>query len=169
MEGYDYSSPGAYFVTIVSHECKPIFGKIINGQVHYSQIGRIIDRCWNEIPSHFPYVSLDAYVIMPNHLHSIIIIAEYDVFRAKPILQLQELSSKSKLSGPQSQSLGAIVGSFKSAGTKDIHRLGITKQKSIWQRNYYEHIIRNDDDYHCIVEYILANPLNWENDEKHIP
>jgi putative transposase len=165
LEDYDYSSPGAYFVTIVSYKRLPIFRKIINDKTHLSQLGRIVEESWGEIPSHFPFVSLDAYVIKPNHIHGIVIIDENDMLSAKLVSHATILKCVYNSTGPQSQSLGAIVGLFKSAATKRIHRLGITKFQSIWQRNYYDHIIRNEDDYQSKVEYIHTNPLNWEDDE----
>ena len=165
LAGFDYSSPGAYFVTIVSHKRFPIFGKINNGKTYLSHPGRIVEECWGEIPSDFSTVSLDGFVIMPNHLHGIVIIDDQRNGTTTNISPFLTGDEKTMTAGPQSKSLSAIVGSFKSVATKRIHRLGITKFHSIWQRNYYEHIIRNEDDYQSKVEYIQSNPLNWEDDE----
>lgn len=169
LKGYDYSSPGAYFVTIVTHGRLPILGKLISGEIQLSILGRIIEECWQEIPSHFPLVSLDAYVIMPNHLHGIVNINDDHIETAKNGLPNPIKNNKSSQNVPQQQSLGAIIGLYKSSATKRIRQRQIYYPNPIWQRNYYEHIIRNEEDYEQIFDYIQANPLNWENDEEFIP
>jgi len=161
LKEYDYSSAGAYFITIVSYKRINIFGSINNGVVHLNQIGKIIEKTWLEIPSHYPNVTTDAYVIMPNHFHGIIIIHNNDVVGARHAAPLQTNTPKRK-----SQPLGVIVGSFKSAATKRVLRSGLLKHKRIWQRNYYDHIIRYEDDYYKICEYIEFNPINWEFDHE---
>ena len=165
---YDYSTPGAYFVTIVSYRRFPIFGKIVIDKVPLNQVGRIVEDCWLEIPFHFPFVRLKDYVVMPNHLHGVIEIKYYPNVDSKEIFARRNTSKEPKQSGPQSQSLSAIIGSYKSATTKCVHRLGLTHQKTRWQRNYYEHVIRDDEDYQRIVEYIQLNPVNWEDDQEYI-
>jgi len=168
LQGYDYSSPGAYFVTIVSRNRLPIFGGIISGEVHVSRIGKIVKDCWLEIPKHFQSVTLDEYVIMPNHLHGIVIIDEHHRVGARHASPNSTNDKNTKPKGTPIQSLGAIIGSFKSAATKRIHKEGLIKDQFIWQRNYYEHVIRDDEDYLRIVEYIQFNPITWENDQEYI-
>ena len=168
LQGYDYSSPGYYFVTIVSHNRLSIFGEIIQSQILLSRVGKIVEDCWLEIPKHFQHVTLDEYVIMPNHFHSIVNIGKHQRVarhkvssirrQASPILSEGQASIPK---GPPPQSLCAIIGSFKSAATKQVRLLGLSSQKTIWQRNYYEHVIRDDEDYQRIVEYIQFNPINW--------
>jgi len=167
LQGYDYSSPGYYFVTIVSHNRLSIFGEIVSGEVQLNQIGDIVERCWKDIPLHFPDVSLEAYVIMPNHHHGIVKINENQnvgtMSETSPFLTKgQDFIPK----GSSPRSLGAIIGSFKSATTKQVHRFGLTNHKTIWQRNFYEHVIRDDEDYQRIVEYVQFNPINWEGDQE---
>jgi len=152
LKKFDYSSPGAYFVTVVSYKRANIFGSITCGEVLLSQSGEIAKNTWREIPIHFPYVTIDTYVIMPNHLHGII--------------NIVEATHASPLPVNIRQPLGVIIGSFKSAATKRIHRAGLLKHKQIWQRNYYDHIIRDDNDYEQIYEYIESNPINWEFDHE---
>jgi putative transposase len=166
---YDYATPGAYFITIVSYRRLPIFGEIISGEIQLSQIGEIVEGCWVDIPLHFTDASIDAYVIMPNHLHGIVKINEkrnVGATHASPILTKGQDSIPI---GPPPQSLSAIIGSLKSAATKGIHRAGLMKNQSIWPRNYYEHVIRDDKDYQRIVEYIQFNPINWEDDQEFVP
>ena len=159
LKEYDYASAGAYFITAVTHNRMNIFGSIHNSVVHLNQIGKIVERAWLEIPSHYPNVSIDANVIMPNHFHGTLII--HDDVGARRASPLRNNDSKLKR-----HPLGIIVGSFKSAATKEIHRSGFLKQKQIWQRNYYDHIIRDDEDYQEISEYIDFNPINWEFDHE---
>ena len=165
---YDYATPGAYFVTILSYKQMPIFSEIDRDEVQLSQVGLIVEDCWRKIPYHFPFVRVSDYVIMPNHLHGIIKIEHYPNEVSKDDFINQKNKQKHIPKGPQSSSLGAIIGSFKSASTKYVHRLGLTHQKTIWHRNYYEHIIRDDEDYHRIVEYIQLNPSNWVNDQEFV-
>jgi putative transposase len=161
LQGYDYSSPGYYFVTLVSHNRLPIFGEIIQDQIQLSHIGKIVEDCWLEIP---------------NHFHSIVNIVEHQNVgeRHKVSRNRRQASPYSandqstKPIGTPSHSLGAIIGSFKSAATKRLHKLGLYKDQSVWQRNYYEHVIRDDEDYQRIVEYIQLNPVNWEDDQEYI-
>ncbi|MDY6846166.1 MAG: transposase [Chloroflexota bacterium] len=153
LKDYDYSSAGYYFVTIVSNKRKNIFGNIIEGEIELNLLGMIVKKTWREIPQHFPYIEIDSYVVMPNHFHGIIIINEVGARHASPLQT-------------KSYPLGVVVGSFKSAVTKRIHGMGLMDQKRIWQRNYYEHIIRDEDDYQQIVDYIASNPFNWENDHE---
>ena len=176
LQGYDYSSPGYYFVTIVSHNRLPIFGGIISGEVQLNRNGKIVKDCWLEIPKHFQSVTLDEYVIMPNHLHGIVKINEnQNVWARHKVSSLRRQASpysandqNTKPIGTPSHSLGAIIGSFKSVAAKRIHKAGLIKDQFIWQRNYYEHVIRDDEDYQRIVQYIQFNPINWEEDQEFI-
>lgn len=176
LQGFDYSSPGSYFVTIVSYQRLPFFGKIISEKIQLNQIGKIVENYWIDVPLHFNCVSIDAFVIMPNHLHGIININEHQLSKKPscydsmnqiaPINFSEDHHKRPK--GTIPNSLGAIIGAFKSATTKQVHRLGLTDHRSLWHRNYYEHIIRDDQDYHRIVEYIQLNPSNWANDQEFV-
>lgn len=168
LQGYDYATPGAYFVTIVSFKRAPLFGKIIIDKVQLSRVGKVVEDCWQEIPFHFPRVMLQDFVVMPNHLHGIIEIKDYPNGVSKGIFVPQKISQKPVTKGPQPHSLSAIIGAFKSATTKHIHRLGLIDQKIIWQRNFYDHIIRDDEDHQQIDKYIQHNPINWQNDQENI-
>jgi len=134
--------------------------------VQLNQIGEIVENTWREIPIHFPYVTLDSFVIMPNHVHGILnfVGARHKVSRDRR--QGSPLHSNTTKSKPQP--LGVIVGSFKSAATKHIHRSGLLREKPLLQRNYYEHIIRDDEDYRKIYKYIELNPINWEIDHENL-
>ena len=158
--GYDYAQAGGYYVTIVTFQRECLFGEIACGEVRLNALGRIVAECWQAIPEHFPRAEVDAFVVMPNHVHGIIFLAGTMVgaTHASPLPQPKFPH------GPKSGSLGAIVGSFKSAVT---HRAGIELNAgNVWQRNYYEHIIRDQAEYECIARYIAENPSNWEQDDE---
>ncbi len=151
---WDYTSPGWYFVTICTRDRQPFFGRIANGVMHLSPIGKIADQCWREIPNHTAgYVSLDAYVVMPDHVHGIIVIHN----------RVVEASQRNASTiSPRAGSLGAIIRSYKAAVTRWCRRNGFTTFS--WQHNYYDHIIRREHDLLRIRQYILDNPRRWEMD-----
>jgi REP element-mobilizing transposase RayT len=150
-------------MTICAHNRKCLFGEMTNGKIPLNDIGEIFSRCWHAIPKHFCYVTLDAFMVIPNHIHGIIIINNNnnDNVGARHASPPQE-----RPSGPEPQSIGAIVGSFKSAVTKHINEIRATTSAPVWQRNYYEHIIRNDDSLNVIRQYILDNPAAWDVDDE---
>jgi len=136
MKRFDYSIPGHYVVTICAFENACLLGEVIEGEVHLSRIGKEVLRIWQEIPTHYPGVEIDQLAIMPNHFHGII--------------QL----TGGRARGP-APTLGDVVKSFKSLTTK---RSGRPK---LWQRSYYEHIIRDEADLNHARRYIAGNPLRW--------
>ncbi len=154
LQGYDYSLEGEYFVTICTKDKECIFGEIIGEEMHLSPIGEIAKRCWEEIPKHFPNTEIDEYVIMPNHVHGIIIINQCrDV----------QLNVPTRIS-PKKGSLSVIVRTFKAAVTTECHRIGFTDFK--WQPSFYEHIIRNEKDLANIRDYIYNNIDRWTFDQE---
>lgn len=165
IKGYDYSTPGGYFVTVVTLWRDHLFGEIVDMEMRLNKTGEIVRQCWNEIPTHFKNAEIGEFVVMPNHIHGIIIIHESTVgaTHASP-LPTHTSPHQSHLHGPIPHSLGAIVGSFKSSVSRRANReLNLT---SIWQRNYYEHILRDRSDLERIANYIASNPMNWDNDEE---
>ena len=156
LKEYDYSQPGAYFITIATFQRDCLFGQITNEEMQLNEFGKIAGECWYAIPEHFVNVELAAYVIMPNHVHGIIVTRENKLLSSVGARHASPLPPR----GVKPNSLGAIIGSFKSAVTK---RIG---QKNIWQRNYYEHIIRNEKEWDKIHRYIESNPVNWGSDNE---
>ena len=161
LKGYDYSKPGWYFVTICTWKKEPFLGKIENGNIILSEVGRVVYKHWMEIPEHFLSISLDELVIMPNHLHGILRIDEVD-----PNVGVQYIEPLQKRQTHQyqhiiSQSIGSIIRAFKASVTRHCRRNDLD---FAWQRNFYDHIIRGDKQLHAIREYIQNNPLNWEWD-----
>ena len=171
LKEYDYSQPGAYFITMVTHQRACLFGNIVHGEMQLSPMGQIAEEHWRLIPEHFPHVELGAYVVMPNHVHGIIIIHPNGLAaNSPPAVRARHASPRQNPlpqppNGVKPRSIGAIVGSYKSAVTKRIGReLNAT---GIWQRNYHEHIIRNEGAYNRIHAYIESNPANWNTDGEH--
>ena len=146
LPGYDYSTPGAYFVTICTRLFQCLFGQVSNGIIDLNNLGRLAHDCWTSIPDHYPTVAVDVFQIMPNHLHG--------------ILLFEEDGSSQRIS----PSLGNVIGSYKSAVTRQIHALPGHSKILIWEANYYEHIVRNEDSLQKIRHYIVNNPLRWELD-----
>jgi len=150
LKDYDYSQPGAYFITIATYKKIELFGYIEEDTVILNNRGKIAFECWNDLPVHFRSVEIDDFIVMPNHVHGIIWINEL-VNRRDTACRV----STEQFGKPLRGSIPTIVRSFKSAVTKRIHR--IEPQIKVWQSNYYDHIIRNDQDLENIRTYIKYN------------
>ncbi len=159
---YDYGQAGAYFITVVTYHRKCVFGDVVDGEVRLSKMGVIVNAAWQELPAHFPNVTNDEYVIMPNHLHGIIQIISDSLGRH--IWRPYEMT---EVIEPSRTPLGVIIGNFKAAVTRAVHKVKGFEHFHLWQRNYYEHIIRDERDYERVLEYIRSNPMNWEQDSEY--
>ncbi|MBC8029905.1 MAG: transposase [Pyrinomonadaceae bacterium] len=173
LRGFDYASRGFFFVTICTHNKQPTLGKIINYKCRLSDIGRIVETCWREIPEHFPNVYLDEWVIMPNHVHGIIVIRYpkgYDPSgRGTACRAPTTIDTRSEEFGkPVAGSLPTIIRSFKSAVTKRVNELATNTRSPLWQRNYFEHVIRDEESLNKIRNYIWENPIHWWSDEYNV-
>jgi REP element-mobilizing transposase RayT len=171
LKGYDYSQPGAYFITICTQDRACLFGEVVDGEIRLNEYGHIAWRCWAEIPLHFPHAELDAFVVMPNHVHGIVILtvgARHDVVGARHAVPLQNgvFGKMEQFGKPVPGSIPTIVRSFKSASTRHINALRGTPGAPVWQRNYYEHIVRNEESLNRIREYIVTNPMRWALDHE---
>ncbi|MCR4439469.1 MAG: transposase [bacterium] len=165
LKGYDYTQPGAYFIPICAHERASLFGAVVGGEMVLNEYGRIVQTCWDAIPNHFPHAELDAFVVMQNHVHGMLWIVETDGARNRVrATHAWPLPRNARPSGPASGALGAIVGSFKSAVTRRINALRGTPGPPVWQRNYHQHILRNEGALNTIRRYIAENPLRWHLD-----
>ncbi len=166
---YDYSQAGGYFVTIVTKGRLCIFGNVVNGNVELKDYGVVAQNEWLKAAQIRQNVKIndDEFVVMPNHIHGIIWIKD----NVPNLVEAQRRCAPTpdKRISLCGQILGTIVRAYKSAVTYQIHKLGELLGLPIWQRNYYEHIIRNDRDYANIYDYIQVNPINWESDEENIP
>ncbi|MBI3247011.1 MAG: transposase [Deltaproteobacteria bacterium] len=176
LKGYDYAQAGAYFVTICAYQRTCLFGHVENGTVMLSQYGHLAEQCWKVLSRDFPRVELDVFVVMPNHLHGIIILTgrhtagRGEAFarrrQERPQSTLVNASPLRSARGTQPGSLAAIVQNFKSVSTRKINRIRATPAMPVWQGNYYEHIIRDEDELSRIREYIVNNPLQWAVDRE---
>lgn len=176
LREYDYTAPGWYFITICAADRECLFGNIHNGRMILNEFGKIVKSEWIKTPEIRSNVELDEFIVMPNHFHNILII-NYRVNRSidnaggddrRGVLQYAPTVPPDvtpQLKSP-SQTVGAIIRGFKSAVTKQINHIRQTPGVPVWQRNYYEHIIRNDRELYEIRKYIRNNPLKWELDRE---
>lgn len=173
LQNWNYGWNAAYFVTICTQNRECYFGNIIEPQdlaslpiIDLSDIGKIALQYWNEIPNHFPFVELGVFVVMPNHVHGIIIINKNDDENGDVTVETQNFASliqkqQQNKFGQQSKNLASIIRGYKS---------GVKKYATMnhidfaWQPRYHDHIIRNDESFQRISEYIVNNPLNWSGD-----
>ena len=162
LRGHDYREAGAYFVTVCTLRRACLFGEIVDDHLQLSPIGEIVAAAWTSTPGHFPGIDLDAVVVMPNHVHGIILIV--DSVGAKHASPLR-VSPR----GTSSGSLAAIVQSFKSAATRSVNLSRKTLGFTLWQRGYYEHVVRDDEELNRIRRYIEDNPLRWALDRENPP
>lgn len=163
LPDYDYSQAGVYFVTICTAQREHLFGEIRDSEVIHSPMGKIAVQCWQDIPQHFPTIEIDLFVVMPNHVHGLVVINENSV----PSVGTRYISSSSpklRANGVKPQSLGAIVGSYKAAVTRQIRHILTETSSHIWQGRYHDHIIRNEQGLNQLREYILNNPARWSED-----
>ena len=162
LKGYDYTLAGAYFVTLVTWNRQHLFGEIIDGEMKLNTAGEIVARAWTKSTIIRPNVNVDVFVIMPNHIHGIIIIDE-------PVRGDALIRPDNKRTGIQSGSLGAIIGQMKSVTTKQINIQRGLPGAPVWQRNYYDHIIRDAEEIESIYMYIIQNPVSWSDDPENPP
>jgi putative transposase len=193
LRGYDYSQARVYFVTIVTHQRECLFGKIENREMKLNRYGEIVQWEWLELPKRIRYVELGTFAVMPNHFHGILIFHDSSVGATRQGL-IDTRSSKvpprnttpdgidrsplphetttdidgSPLQqrGPQPASLGAIMAQFKSRVTKRLWKIPTLNGTPVWQRNYYEHIIRNEPEMDATWRYSESNPAMWDNDDE---
>lgn len=158
LSGYDYSQNGAYFVTLCTHNRHCLFGKIADGAMQMNDAGNIVRQCWDAIPIHFPRIEIDELVVMPNHIHGIVVIDGRGTACRAPTVE--------RFGQPISGSIPTVMRSFKSAVTKRINEMYGSPGARLWQRNYWEHIIRNEDELNRIRQYIIDNPARWEIDRE---
>jgi REP element-mobilizing transposase RayT len=164
LQNWDYRWDGYYFITICTKDKIEYFGEIKNGKMVLSSLGIIADVLWHEIKNHAQNIKLDAFIVMPNHIHGIIILSGNSI---DTVETRYTLSPNKKTIGQQrfqnqgKNSISSIVGGYKSAVTKHAHRLGF---EFSWQSRFYENIIRDEKRYANIVKYVNHNPIKWEDD-----
>ncbi len=174
MRGYDYTREGVYFVTVCTQHRECLFGGIVDGQIRLNDAGRMIERWWCELKRKFATVETDRFVIMPNHVHGILVIADFPVgadLRVGPDSEGAHTGAPLPAAGLGRAALPTIVQWFKTMTTNEYMR-GIKMSGWIpftgrlWQRNYYEHVVRNEKSLNRIREYIVTNPARWDFDRE---
>ncbi len=156
LKNYDYARNGAYFVTICAKEREPLFGEITDGRMIVNPIGEIVESVWNELIDHYGDIALDAFVVMPNHIHGIIVLSDSDWAGFKPAPTI-----KTKRHG-----LSEIIRGFKTFSSRSINAYRNTTGAPVWQRNYYERVIRNQTELNQTRQYIMDNPTKWAYDQE---
>jgi len=197
LRGYDYSQVGAYFFTVCTQDRTCLFGEVADDQMQLNEVGRMVAAEWDRLMDRFPTIELDAFVVMPNHIHGIVVISFADArsdsgVGAGLVPAPRVGTGTSAVTEPGATTrvaptgigagitaravevepiLGDIIGAFKSL-TTDLYIAGVKQsgwpgfRRRLWQRNYYEHIIRTDESLNQIRRYILDNPANWDTDEE---
>jgi REP element-mobilizing transposase RayT len=167
---YDYSQPGAYYVTIVAWQRDCLFGEVMEGEMRLTKFGLVAKQQWEKLPRRFPNIELGAFVIMPNHMHGIIVIINGRGTAGNRNDHDRELSrrapTREQFQKPVKGSVPTIIRSYKSAVAYRINLMRGTEDIPVWQRNYYEHIIRNEQDLQNKTDYIEANPKLWYEDDE---
>jgi putative transposase len=167
LKGYDYAATGAYFITICAHNRECLFGEIVDGEMLPGEYGRVVMSEWMKTSEIRKEVELGEFVVMPNHFHAILMVdccrgpARHWKGTARRAPTVEEFGK------PINGSLPTIIRSFKSSVTKCINEIRNSPGLPVWQRNYYEHVIRDEVDYNRIAEYVTINPQRWLEDKLH--
>ncbi|MHB1293540.1 MAG: transposase [Anaerolineae bacterium] len=168
LAGHDYTQPCAYFLTICTLDRACLFGEVVDGRMCLNAYGQAVDACWRAIPDHFPHARCDAWVVMPNHVHGIIVFAAGVGVGARHVVPLPAAAGPPERFGaPVAGSLATIVRTFKAAATRTINALRDTSGAAVWQRGFFEHVVRDEDESAHIRAYIAANPARWRDDPDH--
>ena len=163
LKSWDYNSAGAYFITTIAHDRQTLFGEVSNSEVVLSAYGEVVRQEWLASANIRHEIELDEFIIMPDHFHAIVLIDNTAVSTTQARVQ------GSSSSGSSATSLGRLMAGFKSAAATRINKMRGTPGVSVWQRDYYERIIRSERELRAIREYIQANPANWlgQGDDVH--
>ena len=159
LRGFDYSRDGAYFVTICTRGRACLLADVVGGEMRLSEAGRVVQEVWEGLPLHYPHVQTDAWVIMPNHVHGIIVLSAFDT-QVRACLN----PAPTARANETRHGLPEIVRALKTFSARRINALRGAMGSPFWQRNYYEHVIRDDDSLNRIRQYIMDNPARWGED-----
>jgi len=164
MPEYDYSQAGAYFVTLCTHERVCHFGEIVQAQMRLSLAGQAAQRAWLRLPEFFHRVKLDEFAVMPNHVHAILWIIDKEGLHSMQGRNEEDAATPEDWHGTESGSLGAIIQNYKSVVSRKIRGLSKNRFGEVWQRNYWERVVRNERELQAFRKYIIDNPAQWELD-----
>jgi REP-associated tyrosine transposase len=157
LRGYDYSRPGIYFFTICAAGRAALFGNVVDGMMLPNNAGRTVRQVWAELPRHYSGVEIDAFVVVPNHIHGVIVLTN-SVGAGSP------RPAAGAGTAPLQGTLGRVVARFKYESTQRLNSARGTPGARLWQRNYYEHVVRGGESLDGIRRYIFENPAHWESD-----
>ncbi len=170
LKDYEYTTPGWYFVTIVVQDRACLFGEVIDSVMQPNDAGQMVARVWSEIPVMYPGIDIDSLVVMPNHLHGIIVLLEE---QRTASVGADPLCLPSSVPPTKALSLGDVVRRFKSLTTRE-YGVGVRQSgwppfsQRLWQRNYFEHVVRDERDADRLQRYIIDNPANWARDVENV-
>jgi len=165
LQGYEYSQAGAYYITVCTRDRECLFGVIVNGQLQLNEAGQIVHTVWDGLPQFYEGVESDAFVVMPNHVHGVIVIrAGVGAIHESP--PRSKPSALARIMDRRRMLLSKIVGRFKMVTSKQINIRRGTAGLPVWQRNYFEHVIRDEESLRRIRQYIVDNPAQWEFDRE---
>ena len=159
LRGYDYSQAGAYFLTVCVQNRECLFGEIADGQMALNDAGKVVADEWMKIAKIRNEIELDKWIVMPNHFHGVLVIND-------SVGAIHESPLQMTVTQRRNMELPKLIGRFKMLSSKRINEIRNTSDVKLWQRNYYEHVIRNDDELNRIREYIANNPAQWEMDRE---
>ncbi len=163
LRNYDYTRAGAYFMTMCTWQRECLFGDIVEGEMVLNELGSMAGSTWSELSNHYRHVEIDAFVIMPNHVHGIIVFSDEQADEAG--LNRGRVANP-PLQGEKRHGLPEIVRGFKTFSSRRINAMRHNHGCPVWQRNYYERIIRNEYELTRARSYIINNPLKWEHDKE---
>lgn len=174
LKGYDYAQAGAYFVTIVVQGRAPLFGSIVDAVMHPNSAGMLIQQAWEKMPDRFPAITMDMFVVMPNHVHGIIVLDETvgaSLVGAQGTDTIAGQWGEIRATTRVAPTLGEVVGAYKSITTVEYARRVKADEwppfeGRVWQRNYFERVIRGEDELARARKYIANNPLDWASDSE---
>ncbi len=152
LRGRDYSSPGAYFIIACTQNRLPLFGRIIDGKMAANRLGAVVEECSAKLPDHYDNVALDAFILMPNHVHGVIIIED------TPTLTAVVAASARRYGVPE------IMRAFKTFSARNINELRVSPGAPVWQRGFYDHVIRGKGELDTVRTYIMDSPGKWSED-----
>ena len=168
---YDYAQSGAYFVTIVTQRRLSLFGSVVDGDMQLNEAGRMVGSVWCRLSERFPSITLDEFIVMPNHVHGLLFVEAREDHVGAPLVDA--LPAPEGGGGIRRPSLGEIVGAYKSHSTVEYIRAVKDSgwrsfEGRLWQRNFYEHVVRDEQSLDQIREYIVGNPAMWESDRENL-
>ena len=159
LRDHDYSAPCAYFVTMCTQNRLLLFGRVIGDKMAANRLGSIVEDCWTRLPDHYDNVSLDAFILMPNHVHGVINIEDKPTVVGAGFKPALAAALASKLSG-----VPEIVRAFKTFSARRINEMRASPGTPVWQRGYYDHVIRTESELDRVRTYIVDNPRKWSED-----